>query len=149
MRAWTVLRWLLTVPSAAMGLLVAFFGATALNTLVEGWCYLQNPGYSPGINDSPCLGVWRVLFLGALGLEAAAAAVLVVLLPTLAAPHSKHWVALSFYALGALTALLLTAFIKAPLFLLAALAAGGLTLRWLWQRYAPKDQQPRETSALP
>lgn len=132
-----------------MGLVAAFFAATALNTQVEGWCYLQNPGYSPGINDSPCLGVWRVLYLGVLGLEAAAAAVLVVFLPTLAAPHSKHWVALFFYSLGALAALLLSVFVKAPLFLLSALAAGGLTLWLLWRQHAPKDPQPRDTPAPP
>lgn len=123
-----VVRWLLTLPSAVLGFYVAFTGALALAGMLENFC-----------NGGSCTG-WKMSLLGAsIYLGIAVAAVLVVLLPTLIAPTHKHRVAQAFYGLGALVAVAMVTFTGDPFMLLTALAVGGITLRWLWRRYAPKD----------
>jgi hypothetical protein len=133
-----VVRWLLTLPSAVVGFYLSFQGALALVGLLENFCI-----------GGSCTD-WKMSLIGvAIYLGITVAAVVVVLLPTLIAPANKHHAALVFYALGALAAFWMLTFTGDPFMLLTALVAGGVTVRLLWRRYAPKDPQPRDTPALP
>jgi hypothetical protein len=134
-----MLRWLLTLPSAAAGFLLVFWADVSLHDRLQQHCQQLNP-YDPGPYESACTGYWQLLSLGVLSLGVAIAAIGVVLLPTLMAPGHKHWVAALFYCLGAVVALLITVFTKAALFLLVALVAGGITYWLLWRRYTWQEQ---------
>lgn len=134
-----MLRWLLTLPSAAAGFLLVFWADVSLHDRLQQHCQQLNP-YDPGPYESACIGQWQWLSLGVLCVGAGTAAIAVVLLPTLIAPSHKHWVAATFYGLGAFAAMFFTVFTQAALFLLVALMAGGIMLWWLWQRYTRQEQ---------
>lgn len=136
-----VLRWLLTLPSAVAGFLAVYWGDIAIHDRLQQHCQQLNP-YDPGPYESACIGQWQWVSLGVLCVGAGTAAIAVVLLPTLIAPSHKHWVAAAFYTLGAFTAMFLTVFTQAILFLLVALVAGGIALWLLWKRYARTYPEP-------
>ncbi len=96
----TIIRWILTPPSAFLGWFIAFIGSINLLSFFDSRC-------SPELVVSDfCTAKWylrteNVIVNGGAGL----AAVLIVLLPTFIAPAYRSKVALITYGLGTIIAL--------------------------------------------
>lgn len=145
------LRWFLALLSAPFGFYLALYIGIFADGFVASFCPPER------VVSGLCTTTWYrwagdiIILLGA-----ALAAVLVVLLPTLFVPEKRFEVAVTFYVLGAGTALSMvsgsrTFDLQSLLPVFAALIAGALSIllvrRFLTGRTADVSEKPTRRSA--
>jgi hypothetical protein len=124
------LRWLLVIPAAVLGWYAALIAGMLLLAFAESLCPPED------VVSGACMAPWfgtvsAVVFC----IGTALAAVLVVLLPTLAAPRARLRVAWVAFALGLAVALAMAIAASAHAELASAVVAGALTTVVLSRRY--------------
>lgn len=117
------IRWICVIPASYLGYYIALIGGMLVYMVAESFCPPDAITY--GICTSNYMRkIEKIIFV----VFPCIAAILVVLLPTLAAATKKAAVALTFFVGGSSVAIYLGASLHEWVALSAALACGGVTM---------------------
>ncbi len=138
-----IIRWICVVPASYLGYYIAMIGGLAALMFAESFCPAD------AVVSGMCTAdymrqIEKILLLVFPGI----AAILVVLLPTLAAPAKKVTVAISFFIVGGAAAIYLGATLREWTILAFTLACGGVTA-WSIHAHQRKSAQRLTRSASP
>lgn len=132
-----IIRWLCLIPASYLGYYIALIGGMAVHAFAESFCPPE------AVISGMCTAnyirpIETFLFLVFPGI----AAILMVLLPTLAAPSKKVAVAVIFFILGATAAIYMGTSLREWKILAFALVCGAATV---WFIYVNQNKKARNS----